>query len=303
MPNPAGQTAFGPMMIAAVEQFYPQGQRLLDDNLAGRFLPAPLRAVIELARLAPVRNLLVKLADRKSAGVWMEVLCRKRFIDDRLREALEDGVEAVLNLGAGLDTRAYRLVPHGGIPVYEVDLPENMALKEQALRRVYGRVPPHVNLAPIDIARDDLGSALAARGCRLENRRFFIIWEGVTQYLSEDDVRKTFTLLTRAKPGSLLVFTYIVKDFIDGARRFGLEQLYRHYREETNIWQSGLDPARTAAFLDGFGWKELYQAGSQEFTTMYLKPAGRISPLMEIERVIVASKQPDTLLVTSHNAI
>ena len=39
--NPAAQTAFGPMVLAAVEQNEPPGRRLVDDDLAELFLPAP----------------------------------------------------------------------------------------------------------------------------------------------------------------------------------------------------------------------------------------------------------------------
>lgn len=37
--NPAAQTAFGPMVLAAVEQNEPPGRRLVDDDLADLFLP------------------------------------------------------------------------------------------------------------------------------------------------------------------------------------------------------------------------------------------------------------------------
>jgi O-methyltransferase involved in polyketide biosynthesis len=44
--NPAAQTAFGPMMLAAMEQSEPPQRRLADDDLAARFLPAPTRWLV-----------------------------------------------------------------------------------------------------------------------------------------------------------------------------------------------------------------------------------------------------------------
>lgn len=38
--NPVAQTAFGPMVLAAVEQNEPPGRRLVDDDFAELFLPA-----------------------------------------------------------------------------------------------------------------------------------------------------------------------------------------------------------------------------------------------------------------------
>ena len=37
--NPAAQTAFGPMVLVAIEQNEPPGRRLVDDDLAAPFLP------------------------------------------------------------------------------------------------------------------------------------------------------------------------------------------------------------------------------------------------------------------------
>jgi O-methyltransferase involved in polyketide biosynthesis len=45
---------------------------------------------------------------RASMSRWMMAI-RTRVIDDLIREALADGVDLILNLGAGLDTRPYRM--------------------------------------------------------------------------------------------------------------------------------------------------------------------------------------------------
>ncbi len=50
--NPAAQTAFGPMVLAAVEQNEPAGRRLVDDDFAELFLPA---AAALARRCDPIR--------------------------------------------------------------------------------------------------------------------------------------------------------------------------------------------------------------------------------------------------------
>ena len=42
-------------------------------------------------------------------GLWANLACRKRFIGDKLDRSRVDAIDAVVILGAGLDTRAYRL--------------------------------------------------------------------------------------------------------------------------------------------------------------------------------------------------
>ena len=277
------------MTVIAVEQYYPQGQRLVQDELAIQFLPPGLKPLVMLTRWPPARRLLFNLSEQRGQGVWGGVLCRKRYIDDKTLEALSEGINAVVILGAGLDTRAYRLAAVKAIPVFEVDLPENIKYKRARLERLYGTVPAHVTLVPIDFDNQDLATGLASQGYRTEYRSFFI-WEAVTQYLTEAGIRKTFEFLARAKARSRLVFTYVRKDFIDGTERYGLDTLYQAYRVSGPLWRFGLAPEQVAAFLGEYGWAETEQVGSQEYTERYLRPIGRTIPVMEIERAVYAEK-------------
>ncbi|MBS2079698.1 SAM-dependent methyltransferase, partial [Mycobacterium tuberculosis] len=108
----------------------------------------------------------------------------------------------------GLDTRAYLLTRRVRIPVFEVDLPVNIARKFKTVRRVLGEPPLSVRLVALNLEHDDLLTALAEHGYRTDYRVFFIC-EGVTQYLTEATVRRTLEGLRAAAPGSRLVFTYV----------------------------------------------------------------------------------------------
>ena len=46
--------------------------------------------------------------ERKVPGVRGGILCRKRFIEESLKVALDRGIHTVVILGAGFDTLAYR---------------------------------------------------------------------------------------------------------------------------------------------------------------------------------------------------
>ena len=289
MANQAAQTAYGPMSIVAVEQYYPEGQRLVQDELALQFLPLGLKSLAKLTRWPPARALMFNISEKRARGVWGGVLCRKRYIDEKVLEALSAGINAIVILGAGLDTRAYRLALLAGILVFEVDLPENIEYKRAKLQQLYGRVPTHVTLVPVDFDGQELESALASQGYTTEQRSFFV-WEAVTQYLTERSVRKTFSFLAKAKAGSRMVFTYIRQDFIDGTAIHGLEALYQGFRVKEQFWHFGLVPEQVPAFLQEYSWKELEQAGSQEYTTRYVKPSGRAIPVTEIERAVYAEK-------------
>jgi methyltransferase (TIGR00027 family) len=286
--NPAAQTAFGPMVQTAIEQHEPPERRLVQDDLALSFLPAGQRLMVKAMRWSPLRRLVVSAGERTVPGSWASVACRKCYIDDKLDEALES-IDAVVDLGAGLDTRAYRLARRSSIPVFEVDLPVNIARKRAAVTRVLGEVPASVHLVPMDFERDELMSTLTQHGYRTGDRTFFI-WEGVTQYLTDDAVRATFDQLRAAPPTSRLAFTYVRKDFIDGVNMYGAQYLYRRFRQRHQVWHFGLNPGDVGAFVSEFGWRLVDQAGPDEFQRRYIRAAGRHLAAWQLEWSAYAEK-------------
>jgi methyltransferase (TIGR00027 family) len=271
--NPVAQTAFGPMVLAAVEQNEPPGRRLVDDDLAELFLPAPLRGLVAATRSAPVRNLMIRASEWSGRGLWASLACRKRFIADKLEEAIGD-IDSVVILGAGLDTRAYLLTRQVRMPIFEVDLPVNIARKAKTVRRVLGGAPLSVRLVALDFERDDLLTSLTEHGYHTDYRTFFIC-EGLTQYLSEKTVRRTLGGLRAAAPGSRLSFTYVRRDFIDGTNRYGTRTLYRDVRQRHQLWHFGLQPDEVAEFLAQYGWRLVEQPDPDELMRRYVAPTGR----------------------------
>jgi methyltransferase (TIGR00027 family) len=156
----AAQTAFGPVAIAACKQYVPEAQRLIQDNLAFRFLPPTVRLIAGACQWRFVRHLLMNTAEKSSPGGWAGIACRKRYIDERVSDAVAAGIDPVVVLGAGLDTRVCRLVAPIDVHAYEVDLPSNIDHKRAGMRALYGRAPEYVTLVPADFEIDDLGAAL-----------------------------------------------------------------------------------------------------------------------------------------------
>lgn len=286
--NPAAQTAFGPMVQAAIEQYEAPERRLVSDELALSILPAGQRAMVRAMRWPLLRRLTISAGERAVPGSWSLITCRKRFIDDKLDEALGN-IDSVVVLGAGLDTRAYRLARRSGIPVFEVDLPVNIARKKAAVQRAIDAVPTSVRLVPLDFERDDLIGALTGHGYRPDTRTFFI-WEGVTQYLTEDAVRATLGALRETPAGSRLVFTYVRKDFIDGVNMYDAAILYKRFRQRQQVWRFGLDPDGVSAFIAEYGWQLDEQAGPDYFLRNYIEPTGRKLAASQLEWSAYAHK-------------
>src|SRR5215469_18439402 len=149
MPRTAAKTSIMPMVLVAVEQSFPPGQRIVDDRLALRVLPAAAKIFVWFLRLRWPRDWMINATERSNAGIWGGLLCRKRYIDEKL-VASGDKIEAVVNLGAGLDTRVYRLPALAGLPIWEIDQRENIEAKVRRLRRALGEIPPNIKLVSID---------------------------------------------------------------------------------------------------------------------------------------------------------
>jgi O-methyltransferase involved in polyketide biosynthesis len=88
--NPAAQTAFGPMVLVAVEQCETPGRRLVDDDLAAQFLPAPTSWLVTATPPNLMRRLTMAAMEREGPGLWAGMTCRKRYIADKVTESLDD---------------------------------------------------------------------------------------------------------------------------------------------------------------------------------------------------------------------
>ena len=288
MSKEAGKTASGPTALIAIEQFYPREQRVIDDDIAYRVLSPGFRAFVQITRPSWVRRLLIHRSESGDfPGMWSGLLCRKRYIDDSLAEAA-GLVDAVVNLGAGMDTRAYRHDFPGDTPVWEVDQPEVIQQKKAGLRRVFKTLPSHITLVPIDFDYENLSEVLKTHGYSVQDRTFFIL-EGVTQYVTEKGLRATFDFLATAASGSRLVFTYICKDFIDGRDKRGWPRAYKKY-VKGGLWLLGLEPEELKEFLGGYGWQLAEDRDYYELADRYISPTRRMLSATTVERIALAHK-------------
>jgi methyltransferase (TIGR00027 family) len=284
----AAKTGVSPTALIAIEQYFPVKQRIIEDDLAYRILPFGARALVWLARPDWVRSWLIHVTEKDSPGIWGSLVCRKRYIDEKLID-LSNQIEAVVNLGAGFDTRAYRLPVLYDIPVWEVDQLENIKAKQNRLCKVFGKIPSNVKLVAIDLDLEDPGAILESYGYSTDKRTFFIL-EALTQYLTDKGIRTTFNFLAKASRGSRLAFTYIRKDFLDGRVMYGMENFYKKYVVKDKIWLFGMDPDAWPNFLNEYGWQVIEDVGYDEMAEKYIKPAGRILASTPIERMVYAEK-------------
>jgi len=289
----AAKTGKGPTLIVAVEQNFPQEERIINDTLAPKLYSGADRFWIQLTKISVFRNLIVGLTEKLLPGGWSCFLVRKRYIDEHLLEAVGNReVEAVVNLGAGFDTRLYRFEALRNIPCWEVDQPINIAAKERVLKSALKTVPENVTLTGINFVEQEIGELLKQSGYQAGVKTFFV-WEAVSQYLNDAAVKKVFDFFAKAPAGSQLVFTYVPRDFIDGTNLYNQEMIYKRMVLKDKIWQFGFDPTTLSEFLGRIGWKLVKDLGYNELCDRYVKPTGRNLDILQIERVVYAEKVGD----------
>lgn len=288
MERGAAATAPGPIVAVAIEQHVPKNQRIIEDKFASSMLPLPMRAFVELTRVAFVRNWIFRVGEKSGPGIWGGVLCRKRYIDEMLIGAIGQ-IDAVVNLGAGFDTRAFRLPGLASTPVWEIDQQQNIETKRARLHKLFEDIPTRIKLVPVNFEREMLRDVLALHGYQEAGRTFFIL-EAVTQYLTGAGIHAIFEFLAGARPGSRLTFTYIRKDFIEGREMYGEERLYQRYVAGGRLWLFGIDPEGVAKFLEPYGWRVIEHCGYDELVERYIKVTGRALAFTSIERIVHAEK-------------
>ena len=286
----AAETGIGPTSLVAIEQGFPSDQRIIHDDLALKIMPSGYQLLIKLMRIPLLRNWMVKASEKQMKGIWSGMTCRKRYIDDKVVAAVANGsVDTIVNLGAGYDTRVYRLPTLANVPAWEVDQAVNIEAKQKGLQKAMGKIPTNVTLVPINFMEQELGDVLKAHGYAGDSKTFFI-WEAVSQYLTETAVRQTFNFLAQAAAGSQLAFTYVLKDFIEGTELYGLEKAYKQMIVKDQIWHFGFAPEEVADFLSEYCWRLVEDLSYEELGERYVKPTRRDLPSMAIERMAYAEK-------------
>ncbi len=282
-------TAYGAAFLRAAENLLPEDKRLFEDPYSEKILPPLYKFFVILMHPPKIWNFLIKIREKSTPGVIGGLICRTRYIDDVLNNAIKEGVGTVVNLGAGMDARAFRIPGIENIQYFELDFPELQKVKRAYLDKKIGELPSNVSLVPIDFNSQELGEELERAGYTLSSKTLFI-WEGVTQYISKEAIDNTMKYVAQASTGSKIVFTYVLESFIDGSHiPDGLNSLYKFtLKKKKPLWYCGFDPAEMHEYLSEYSLSLIEDVGHEEYRERYIEPKGRDLTVMEIERTVLA---------------
>jgi methyltransferase (TIGR00027 family) len=222
------------------------------DAVAVRLLRPPERAPVDEVRAGTPSTGWKARATYEGVRACAEVVVpRTVAIDDAVRS---HRTPQLVVLGAGLDSRAWRLSELADTDVWEVDHPASQQDKQERLAEA--GTPPvvarSVRFAPVDFATDDLGSALEATGHDASVPTTWL-WEGVVPYLTRDEVRATVRAVAdRSAPGSALVLNYQGPSVKASAGRL-IARVLNSSVTASEPWRSLWKPQKMAALLTEYG--------------------------------------------------
>lgn len=255
-----------------------QGRAAADGKVAvGRFAdPLALRLLRDTERV-PVAEVRASSAPQgwrarvafESVRACAEVVVpRTVAIDEALRARVTG---QLVILGAGLDTRAWRLPELAQTDVWEIDHPASQ--QDKRARLAEATAVPHgaegrdesdrtavglsavarsVRFTPVDFSVDDLGAALDAAGHDPSEPTTWL-WEGVVPYLARSEVHTTVAALAaRTAPGSALVVNYQTPSARAAVGRL-LARVLGSTVTSGEPWRSLWKPQQMAALLAEYG--------------------------------------------------
>jgi len=141
-----------------------------------------------------------------------EASARMAFFDAAVERYLGDIGQFVI-LGAGFDTRAYRLPPDTRVRSFEVDAPKTQAIKCAMLEKA-GIDATGVTFVAADFAEEDCLARLVEAGFDPTERTLFL-WEGVMIYLDRTAVEGTLRKLASTARGSVVAFDYFTTEALE----------------------------------------------------------------------------------------
>jgi len=290
------QTAEYMALFRALESARGRKTRLFTDPWARRFLSPSLRIVALIARVSPLNSAVSWLIDRRWPGARASGVARTRYIDDALGDAIRDGPTQVVILGAGFDSRPYRVRGIEGIRVFEVDHPDTSRTKRDLIRKVLRGLPPHVSFVSIDFNRENLADVMGSAGMDLARPTAFV-WEGVTNYLTEAAVDSTFRFVATTAACSKILFTYVHRDVLRPESSFaGAGAVRRLVGDVGEPWTFGFDPKELPKYLEKRGLRLISDVGSTEYRARYMGNRGHHLVGYEFYRVAVAEVVDDSAL-------
>lgn len=266
--NPS-KMAEGIAMQRFGESSKPEGERICYDPYAQYFIRPE---VIEFGRKHPEEaKELIENTERLFPGLSSSIMARVRYFDDFVKEAIENGMEQLVILGAGYDTRAYRIEElKENIKVFEVDHPNTQSFKIKKIKEIFGSSPDHVVYVPVDFETEKFDKKILNKG-HVSSKKTLFVLEGLVMYIPPKAVAEIFLFIAQnSGKGSGIIFDYYPQSVVDGTCKLEVGQNIRnHLIEIGEPLQFGIEEEEMEDYLVEFGFSNVKNITSEDYKKAY----------------------------------
>jgi len=263
-------TAEANAAFRAAELLRPKNEQVCEDRFARRFLGLRFGIIARSRLLTGIARWYV---ERIIPGAANSVVARTRYIDDYLKQCIDDGIEQLVILGAGYDSRAYRFDGlKTRVRVFEVDHPNTQRVKIQKVKKIFGSLPSHVVYVGLDLDERKLGEGLLESGYDKGKKTLFI-WEGVTVYIIPEAVDETLAFVAEnSGKGSCIIFDYAFQSAFDAASESGDAKKWREaYERRGEPPKFALKEDAVEEFLSRRGFYQVKSVSLESIKKTYFK--------------------------------
>lgn len=187
------------------------------------------------------------------------IVTRSRFIEDMVKEKMNDGLLQYVILGAGLDTFAQR-EPEilSRLAIFEIDKPETQAWKIERLKELNYKLSPNLHFVPVNFeTKESWMDKLKAHGFD-SNKPALFTSLGVSMYLTLDAIVETLSSMATLSPGSILIMTFMLPlDLVRPQDKFGYERSLKGAQASGTPFISFFTPHEMSKLAISCGFKKV----------------------------------------------
>ena len=268
MTNNASKTAETVAIVRMSESKKSENERICYDPYAIHFIS---KEVLDFAAKNPEEyRVLVARNESLVPGASNSLVARVRFFDDVVKSSINNGLEQLVIIGAGYDTRAYRIEGLDKIQVFEIDHPSTQKIKIKKIKEIFKSQPNHVTYIPLDLEIDKLGQELLKTRYNGSKKTLFIM-EGLLMYISPEIVDKIFSFIVHnSGKGSSILFDYIPLSVVEGTCELEAGHNWQKgVTEAGEPFKFGISEGSTESFLNQRGFKMIKNMTSEDYKKAY----------------------------------
>lgn len=286
----AKETGFDISRIRAIVMCYPDSYRSYNDTISKKLLSKADRFLLKIVSNPLLLRIHTSRSEKNLPGMLGYYFSRFNYFDKILKECLiNEEMSNFVNLGSGMDCKAYYIQGIEKVHYFEVDYPYVIEKKKEKIKKLLGKLPDHVTYIPIDFNTQNIEEELTKSGFKLSSQSLFIC-ESVLPYLTKKANDLVFNMVGKAAPGSKFVFSYINNNLVsgEGLSHKTLLSLHNELVKKHSIITNGYEPKFIEEHITRYGLNTIEHISPIELEAKYKKLETLDISVAEVENFILA---------------